>query len=415
MKLRYALVVAGALLAACGDTTTPVTTDDQGQAAKEIIGGFDAKSPSLNAIGTIGALDDSGNYSFFCSATLIGPKLVLTAKHCAIVTDSSSPLYKMKLVNLIPIFFAVGADANNPAKVYEAIAADTSPVEEGGFVSLGNDVAVYHLAEAVEGVTPIKVGSALNEKNLNAKYVSIGYGSKDNYEDLSGILSATRSAGQNTLRALEGKSFQLMESWDAFYKQMVAIYGKDIVDAYIDIVRGWYDNTEVLKGYEAWVGYSAGDVQTCHGDSGGPLIGREGGQKAIYGVVSGGWFSSQLTCDFGTFYATIGTETRTMLDTASKYVDPCVGITVQGGCKGDVATRCTGKWEGDRRMSEIDCSLLDQTCAVGTDGKAACVNAADPTSSNPTTVVGKAPSIGEIRKNVFNISRIQRRWAASQK
>jgi hypothetical protein len=377
-----------------------------------IIGGFDAKAASLNAIGTVGVKDpDSGQYSFFCSATLIAPKLVLTAKHCAIVTDSSSPLYKMKLVNLEPIFFAVGPDANNPVQTYEAIAADTSPVDEGGFVSLGNDVAVYHLAEAVQGVTPVKVADlALTEKDVNQAFVSIGYGSKDNYEDLSGILSATRSAGKNTLRALSGKSFQLMESWDAFYKQMVSIYGKDVVDAYIDIILGWYNDTEILAGYEAWVGYTPGDVQTCHGDSGGPLLGREAGEKKIFGVVSGGWFSSQLTCDFGTFYATIGNETRTMLKTASTYVDPCAGgVTPAGSCKGDVATRCTDKWEGDRRLSTVDCSLLDQTCAIGANGKAACVDASDPTSGTTPAVKGTAPTLAQIRKSVFGVSRIQRK------
>ena len=418
MKLRFALLVAGALLGACGDTAGQVAgnTDDSNSTLKEIIGGFDAKSASLNAVGTIGLVDEAtGQYSFFCTGTLIAPKIVVTAKQCAIVTNRNSAFYGMKLVNLERVFFAVGPDANAPLKVVEAIAADVSPVNEGGFVYLGNDVAVLHLISAVEGVKPIAVADlSLTEKDVNQAYVSIGFGTKDIYEDLSGMFSATRSAGKNTLRALQGKTFELMlGSWEAFIAQMVEIYGQDIVDAYMDIFEGWYAE-ELLSGYEAYVGYSPGDVQTCNGDAGGPLIGRELGEKKIFGIASAQWFSKQKTCDFGSFYATFGVETHKMLATSAKYTDPCAGgITAQGSCDGDVATRCTDKFEGDRRLSQLDCSLLDQVCGKGADGKVGCVDESDPGTVTPPTA--KAPTIAEIRKDIFTISKPQRRWAASQK
>ncbi len=409
MKLRSALCVAAALLAACGvDTQAPAATPDESSSAvSNIIGGFDAKSASLNAIGTVGVVDESGQYYFFCTATLIGPSTVLTAKHCAMVTDDTSPLFGMKLVNLEQIFFAVGPDANSPVKVVEAIAADLSPVEQGGFVGLGNDVAIYHLVEPITDVTPVKVADApLSDKQIGTGFVSIGYGSKDNFEDLTGWLSATRAAGKSTLRALEGKSFELMlGSFDVFYKQMVREYGIDIVTQYIDLITSWYNDTAILKDYEVWTGYAKGDAQTCHGDSGGPLLGKEGNEKKIFGVVSGGWHSTQLTCDYGTFYAAIGNETRTMITEALKYQDPCAGgITAAGQCNGDVATRCSDKWEGDRRLSQIDCSLLDQTCAM-VGGRVACVDADGTVSGEGTVTKGKAPTLVEIRKQAFSRAR----------
>ncbi len=422
MKLRFALCVAGALLGACGDNAGQVSGngEDSNQVVSNIIGGFDAKSASLNAVGTIGTLDEKGQYAFTCSATLIGKQTVLTAKQCAMVTNSNSPLYKMKLVNLIPMYFAVGPDANSPVKVVEIIAADLSPVEEGGFNYIGNDVAVLHLIAPVEGVTPIKVAElSLTEKDIDQPFVSIGFGVKDNFEALSGIITATRSAGKNTLRALEGGTFELMlGTFEAFIKQMVGIYGQDIVDENMDVFQSWWSE-KLLSGYEAWVGFSPGDVQTCNGDSGSPLIGRELGVKAIFGVASANWFSTQKTCDYGTFYATIGVETHKMLAVSAKYVDPCKGgITVKGSCDRDVATRCTGKWEGDRTLSQMDCSLLDQVCAVDASGRAGCVDEKDAAGGVvifETPAHPAAPTVSELRKSLQANTKLKQKWAASQK
>ncbi len=408
MKLRFALCVAGALLAGCGDNAvqTKQGQDDGNTAVSNIIGGFDAKSPSLNAVGTIGLVDAQGAYSFFCTGTLIAPKTVITAKTCAMVADSKSPLFKMKLVNLEPIFFAVGPDATHPVKVVEAIAAGLSPIEAGGWLDLGNDVAVYHLKDAVDGVVPMKVADAVFAAgDVNKAYVAIGFGTKDNFEQASGQVTGTRTAGKITLRALQGKSFELMlKTFDVLVAQLVGIYGQDVVDANMDVIQGWWDSYKVLPGYEAWAGYAAGDVQTCHGDEGSPLVGREGNAKAVFGVASGTWFSTQKACDYGTFYGIVGTSTRKMLDDAKTYVDPCAnGITVAGTCNGAVATRCTGKWEGDRRVSQIDCSLLDQACAT-VDGKVACIDPSD-TNPAPSLVKGVAPTIEQIRAQTFGTNK----------
>ncbi len=367
-------VVAAAFLGACG-AQPEMPTGEQSTQDGDLIGGFDSRGKAVSAIGTVGMLDRKGNYGFFCSATLVGPSTVLTAKHCAIVLGG--PLDGMKLVNLVPIYFALGAEANKPERIVEAVAADLSPVKFGGFVGLGNDVAVYHLATPITDVEPMAVADvSLESTDVGQPFASVGFGSQDNYEDISGDLSATRKAGKTTLRALEGKSFELMlGSYEAFLEQMVALYGQEVVDEYADFIASWYNDTVILKGYEAWTGYVAGESQTCHGDSGGPLVRRVNGESKIYGVVSGGWFSSQLSCDYGTFYATLGDKTREMITKAYSYSDPCSDLTVEGVCSGDVATRCSRKWEGDRRKLEMDCGLVGQVCAKTAEGIAGCYDA----------------------------------------
>lgn len=398
---------ASASLIACGGQSD-LDTDDS-----KIIGGVLASSKTLNAIGTVGMMDRSGNYQFFCSATLIGPSTVLTAKHCAVVLSGAAQ--GMKLVNLTKIFFAVGSNAIKPVKVVEAIAASISPVEGGaGFVGLGNDVSIYQLIEPITDIKPFKVATgALKDattagtNDIGAKFIGIGYGAKDIVEDITGNLSGLRRMGTETMRALKGKSFELLlGSFDAFYDQLVYVYGKDVVDYNLDLVKSWYNDTTILEGYEAWAGHAEGDVQTCHGDSGGPLVRKVGGEKQIYGVVSGGWFSRDLTCDYGTFYATIGPKTQELVKAGLAYTDPCRDqktgtlLTVKGACQGNVATRCTDKYEGDRRKSVVNCAELDLVCKTDAAGIAGCVDASDTNPNNGVDTPADAPTVDLVKKDV---------------
>ncbi len=404
MTLRYALCAVGALLAACGTDAATGNADSTIQDSKEIIGGFDAKAKNLDAIGTIGTADPGQPYAFTCTATLIAPSLVITAKHCAMVTDTKSPLFGQKLVNLIPMYFAVGPDSNNPAKVVEIIATDLAAGNAGGASALGSDVALMHLVEPIVDVTPLKIATGdFSATDLNRGFASVGFGSKNNYEDLSGYQSATRSSGKATLRALEGKYYELMfGTWEKFFAAMKSYFGEALATRYEAVIHGWFDNTKILGGgYEIWAGAAAGDAQVCHGDTGGPLLGKENTEKKLFGIASSVFFSSQLVCDYGTTYATFGEKTRKMVSEGEKYVDPCGGrITAKGFCTGDVATRCTDKWEGDRSLSKIDCAVLDQKCVVTESGRVGCADANTLAPPHPA-----APTVKELRMSIVNASR----------
>ena len=112
-----------------------------------------------------------------------------------------------------------------------------------------------------------------------------------------------------------------------------------------------------------------------------------------------------MTCDYGTFYAAIGPATLDMIKTGLTYKDPCGGTkyTVKGGCEGNVAKRCTDKWEGDRRLSVVDCGSVGLVCKAGADGKVGCADKdSTPANSPPPPVT--PPSFSSIKRQVFEVS-----------
>ena len=80
---RLALSLAAALgLLAAGSACSSSTPGPEAS-SDDIIGGVDAKGAKLNAIGTVGRKGFDGAFDYFCTATLVAPNVVLTAKHCA--------------------------------------------------------------------------------------------------------------------------------------------------------------------------------------------------------------------------------------------------------------------------------------------------------------------------------------------
>jgi hypothetical protein len=402
---KYTLVAAAIFLVGTGCADDPI--EEPAQSQREIIGGFKATGKSLNGIGTVGFKAPDGSYDYFCSASLIGPKLVLTAKHCAIFLGG--PLNGMKLVNLERVYFGVGPDARAPIKTVEAIAADLSPLDLGGSLNLGSDVAIYHLAEPIDDVTLLPLAdAAFTPADFGKRYMAIGYGSADVIQDLFGVGPRQRRAGYLTLRALSGQPGHAV--WPTFEDMVEAFRAREgeLPEGALAVLRQIYD-ARFLEGYEAWVGLDSGtpgaggtsDAQACHGDSGGPLVGL-GADKGIYGVVSGGYFSRQLTCDHGTFYATLGPKVREMIDHGRGYTDPCTGFTAQGTCDGTVATRCTDKFEGDRRLARVDCADLGQECRPGVDGVVGCFDEDEPATAPPPRP--RPPTIAQVRAQMRAVS-----------
>lgn len=386
-----ALTLVGVFAQACAsEPAQPGRAAPLGQKALEIIGGVPANSPALDAIGTLGFKytytdcytgETVTLFDPFCTGSLISGRTVLTAKHCADVVRDYGSEY------MVPAF-GIGPDGMHPQRTFDIVDLQRAPVDEGGFVGTGRDVATVHLGEEVTGVTPLKFAT-LNATSVGKDFAAIGYGVQDNNRTFG-----TRMAGTVTLNALEGRIFELMfGSFEAFKDWASRGFAGGIAasdggissddagaptdagpdDWFEQYLRDIYDNTYLLPGYEAYVGNQDGNAQPCFGDSGGPLVkANKAGELVAYGVTSGGVGSNRLICDFGAVYAAFGAEVTTFIKAAKAWKDPCKGISTDGVCSGKVAKRCTSLDEGVRRLTATNCGLLGQTCAVASNGEAMC-------------------------------------------
>lgn len=345
----------GNALAAGG---APATTVITGVAGRIGVGG---STPAGGSGG--GGPIEVVNYYPLCSASLIGPTAVLSAKHCLIDLDYYG--------ESVEVAFAVGPDAYNPKAVYPIVdwdwESEVAPDTSSYLADLGSDVGVAHLSTPVPGVTPLTIG-ALSDADIGRRFTAVGYGlQNNNYED------GTRKAGSLTLRGIGGNyadyAFGGLEGFLKAARTMPAFEGYP--DYYLEEI---YYELNLLPEYQAFLGGMRGDAQPCYGDSGGPLIAMSNGQRTVFGNVTSGFGSSRLRCDFGAVFAVFGPSTRDYLAEALQWVDPCIGTTVQGHCEGDLAVRCTSRSEGKRRLSETDCGLLGQTCGLDENGAAACVD-----------------------------------------
>ncbi len=365
-----------------------------------IFAGFDVKTTTLDAVGSLGVElrwpDRSGPvpanggspamYFPICTATLVGPNAVLTAKHCTWLFD------------IFPMYWAPGSEnAKEPTKKYRLVDAILASPSTGGSIGIGADVAVFFTDET-PSVAPIATADgALTTADLGRKFYAIGYGSQNNLQGGGLSLTGERKLGTLTLNAIEGKKFQLLfGSWEAFLDNLAGM-GVSIEACLADpacaesLEKTWA--TDMFPRYEAYLGNQPGDAQACHGDSGGPLLGTvfdastNTHRRSIHGVVSHGWFTPEQRC-YGNFYATFGPEVQPLLAQALTWVDPCGDVTEQGSCMGGVATRCTRPKEGKRRVTSVDCAPLGLTCGEGSHGEASCV---DPAASETTTVAEVAP------------------------
>jgi hypothetical protein len=385
-----ALAATAACADASGAESRELTRRDQ-----SVIGGVPAFSPKLAAIGALALEFDvtdpaTGEVEHVvdqkCTGTLIGPRTVLTAKHCM------EPFQRIKPGERA--VFAIGADSRAPDLTVDVVDMVGAPLDEGGFVFVGHDVAIMRLASPVRNVKTARVGT-LDRRMIGEPFVGIGYGVQDNDESFG-----TRLAGTLTLDALEGPILELMfgGDFDAFVASVRRAI-PDLPDEALPELREEFENTLLLPGKEAWAGgLRSDDANTCFGDSGGPLTRVRDGRPVVYGVVSGGPDSEELICDHGTVYAIFDREARDFIarelledggvqcvreafdhgyarsiaDTVAREEQGCGNVSELGQCDGKVAVRCTKENEGPRRITRARCDLLGQTCALTSQGEAVC-------------------------------------------
>jgi Trypsin len=395
---------------ACGTTPQTSRTDNAPSVAEsqdELIGGVKLSGEALEAVGVL-AIDflDGSPLFELCTATLVAPNVVVTAKHCV---GFGSFFYH----DNYPVFFAVGEDLANVRVKTPVVAAHIAPGTEGWF-GLGLDVAYLNLADPITDVKPLGVANGwFGPSDLSKKFAVAGFG-LHNYAGAAG----DRRVGAYSLSAVEGgvyaALFGNLAEYLKWFSDLYAQYGITLTPEEVTSLTDAYNKNPIIVGEQAYFGGKVGEANTAPGDSGGPTIGKfknaDGSESlAVYAVTTGGL--SDNAPRFGTFAAlTGGGKAQALRQAALAWVDPCAGVTSFGSCQGDVATRCTVGGEGPRRVTQTDCSLLGLSCVAEANKLAGCGAASAATVVTVTKEVAN-----ELSAKVLKASRLDARELASRK
>lgn len=298
MSLHLPLTLAVAL--ALGSTlgcASNAEEEESGSDGSEIKGGkADARTaPAVGALVSVFPGVNGELFQAFCTATLIAPKLVVTAKHCTLQARGKWG-------------FATGAfgtsditTGRGPDRFVQADHAEEETTITGGDgVGLGSDVALVHLKQAITDIEPLAI-DGLVASDVGTSFGVVGYGVN------KASVAGERRSAKVIVMARTGKVLPPLVSFAEYARRSGGTVAEN---------RAAYDGMKLLEGYEAVTGHDASGAQLCNGDSGGPLLGTRGGQLKVVGVASYVLATPKEECVFGTVYATFGPAARRMLDRA---------------------------------------------------------------------------------------------------
>jgi len=364
---RRSVVIFSGLICswACGDPRLDATWLERGPEARPpgelaalaspILGGLVAPSPELDHTGAlVYRVRATGEVGPLCTASLIAPETLVTAKHCISVL----PIFERIGIDVL---WARGADFNAPADLIPLAAVAGAPSEEPGLSGYGRDVGVAHLDRPVLDITPLGI-RRFTADLLGASMVTLGYG----VSSANGSIDGRRRSGRETIARVEGNAYEaLLGDFESFVELVVTqqVTAADILPriaedptlADLEALRLEYAAGLLLPEHEAVTGKAPGDTQSCEVDSGGPLarVSAEG-EWETYGVVSSGLRPLRPFCDFGQIFATLGPVSFEFLEAERGWTDPCGDVDGDGRCRDGVFERCETNFTGGLRRLVTD-------------------------------------------------------------
>jgi hypothetical protein len=329
-----------------------------------LIGGFPTTSAKLNAIGAVGVADGNGGFRPTCTGTLIGPTMVLTAKHCIQNIDPAQ------------LAFLIGPNALAPGAIIGVRGTAVEPTLTGGLIDFGSDVGIMHLVVPFTDVPPMPV-AAMTDNRIGTRMTAVGYGVQN-----TSLVFGNRQSGSMTIKATGGSVFvAIFGTFQSFlqngaprlFPQLDPTDPTQLAELQQD-----FDQSRLLDGIETWAGGVPSDAQSCTGDGGGPLTAKLGTQTTVFGVASWGFGANEACTLDGGAFASMNPVSLDFID----YETHCPLVPRSGTCDGlTVAVRCAEVNEGGRRELHTDCADLDQICGVDASGAIGCVD--DPCDGLP--------------------------------
>lgn len=302
-SLRFGLATCTAFaFMGCGSGDEPALRDVV-TSQQPLLGGLPARSRVFDAVGVFFApavVDQAG----ICTAVLIGPTTVLTAKHCAM---GAAPF-----LSAIDVYFATGPDVNAPRALYPVVGVEWEtdvPADPDSLLAkVGCDVAVAHLARPVEGVVPWPIGR-LSRRDVGAPFAIIGYGEHKARDDFG-----QRRAGVITLGGIGGNyadyAFGGFDGFVEAAKSMPRFSGLDREQLASD-----YEQLYLIPEYQAYFGGRPWNAQACGGDSGAPVIAlRPDGWHVVGLAGQGDYESKRQLCDYGSVVSIFGPLMRAFIE-----------------------------------------------------------------------------------------------------
>ena len=240
MKKTLVAFLIGAALPAAATTLEPLERD----ASARIVGGEPANTKNWKFIASLVKKGYPASEGHFCGGSFLGGKYVLTAAHCVDETNADS------------IDIVLGLYDQKKESQAQRIAVKNI-YQHAGYNPeiMSNDIAVIELERSVDNAT-IELADSRVIENMRAgdKVYVAGWG--DTLDE--------SVQSPNILREVD---VQYVDR--AACQNLGGAYAKISVDAIC-------------------AGYSDGGKDSCHGDSGGPLIANDNGMSKLLGVVSWG-------------------------------------------------------------------------------------------------------------------------------